>query len=139
VSAARSQAVVFASEDLGQIRMTIRGVPFQGDEMNDLGALGGEPPEKMFTFSYGGLCARFLEWEAPLPEIEGQDRHRTALRYELRVGPARPRGGLNEETPTTAPRLDGRAYRNDDFEVPPNELQRQLPDGTRLRARTVCA
>jgi len=43
VSAPRSQAVAVASEDLGQIRMTIRGVPFEGDEMNGLGALGGEP------------------------------------------------------------------------------------------------
>ncbi|MEW1824783.1 hypothetical protein [Streptomyces sp. NPDC088196] len=57
----------------------------------------------------------------------------------MRVGPARPRGGLNEETSTTALRLAGLAYRNDDVEVPPNEFQRQLPDGKRLRARTVCA
>ena len=83
MSAPRSQAVVFASEDLGQIRMTIRGVPFQGDEMNDLGALGGEPPEKLLTFSYGGLCTRFLEWEVPRPEIEGQAviGRRCATRY----------------------------------------------------------
>ncbi|MGH1553332.1 DUF6304 family protein [Streptomyces sp. L7] len=82
--------------------------------------------------------------EVPLPvEIEGQDRHGTALRCELRVGPARPQGGLKEETPTTALHLnDPRVHGNDgsdDFEVPLNELQRQLPDGTRLRARTVCA
>ncbi|XUL92138.1 DUF6304 family protein [Streptomyces galilaeus] len=143
MSAARSQAVGFVPEDLGQIRTTMRGAPFQGDERNDLGALGGEPPEKLLTFSYGGLCARFLEREVPLPvEIEGQDRHGTALRCELRVGPARPQGGLKEGTPTTALHLNDRAYRNDgsdDFEVPLNELQRQLPDGTRLRTRTVCA
>lgn len=48
-------------EGMGQIRRTIRGVPFQGDEMNDLGALGGEPPEKTFTFSGRGWCARLLE------------------------------------------------------------------------------
>ncbi|MFG2375101.1 hypothetical protein ACGFY9_26915 [Streptomyces sp. NPDC048504] len=61
MSAARGQAVVFMPEGMGQIRRTIRGVPFQGDEMNDLGALGGEPPEKTFTFSGRGWCARLLE------------------------------------------------------------------------------
>jgi hypothetical protein len=89
------------------------------------------------------LCARLLEWEVPLPvEIEGQGRHRTVPRCESRLGPAGPRGGPNEETPTTALCLDGRAYRNDgdgDFEVTLTEFPRRPPDGTRLRARAVCA
>ncbi|MGX9884851.1 DUF6304 family protein [Streptomyces sp. NPDC002276] len=138
-----SEAVVFVHDGAGPIRTTIRGVPFEGDDMDDLGALGGEPPEKMFSFSHGGLCECLLEWEVPLPvEIEGQGVLTAVLHCALRLGSAGPRGGLDEETLTTTLRLDGREYRNDGdgyFEEALNELQRRLPDGTRLRACVACA
>jgi len=140
-----SEAVVFVSDGPGPIRTTIRAVPFEGDEMDDLGALGGEPPEEMFSFVHGGLCSCLLEWEVPLPvEVEGQGVRTAVLHCALRLGgPAGPGRGLDEETLTITLRLDGREYRNGDgdgdFEDALNEIQRRLPEGTRLRACIACA
>ncbi|WOX13568.1 DUF6304 family protein [Streptomyces sp. N50] len=140
-----TEAVVFESDGRESIRTTIRGVRFEGSSMDDLGALGGEPPEAPFTFFDGGLCSCLLEWEVPLSvAVEGQGTRTAVLDCALRLGdPAGPGRGLDAETLTTTLRLDGREYRSaegdDDFEDALNEVQRQLPDGARLRACIACA
>ena len=140
-----SEAVVFETDGRESIRTTIRGVRFEGDSMDDLGALGGEPPEAPFTFFDGALCSCLLEWEVPLSvAVEGQGVRTAVLDCALRLGsPAGPGHGLDAETLTTTLRLDGREYRNmegdDDFEDALNEVQQRLPDGARLRACISCA
>lgn len=143
-----SQELVFESDGRETIRTAIRGVPFEGDSMDDLGALGGEPPEAGFAFFDGALRSCLLEWEIPLPvDVEGVEGHgirAAVLHCALRLGdPAGPGRGLDEETLTTTLRLDGREYRNadgqDDFEDALHEIQRRLPPGTRLRACIACA
>ncbi|MEV0910339.1 DUF6304 family protein [Streptomyces hokutonensis] len=139
-----AEAVVFESDGRESIRTTIRGVRFEGDSMDDLGALDGEPSEDPFTFFDGALCSCLLEWEVPMSvAVGGQGVRKAVLDCALRLGaPAGPGRGLDAETLTTTLRLDGRQYRNDgddDFEDALNELQRRLPDGTRLRACVACA
>jgi len=140
-----TEAVVFESDGRELIRTTIRGVRFEGDSMDDLGALGGEPPEAPFIFFDGGLCSCLLEWEVPMPvTVEGQGVRTAVLDCALRLGdPAGPGRGLDAETLTTTLRLDGREYRNregqGDFESALHDIQRQLPAGVRLQACVACA
>ncbi|MFE2417278.1 DUF6304 family protein [Streptomyces hokutonensis] len=137
--------VVFESDGRQLIRTTIRGVRFESNSMNDLRALGGEPPEASFAFFDGGLCSCLLEWEVPLSvAVEGQGVRTAVLACALRLGdPAGHRLGLDAETLTTTLRLDGREYPSsdggDNFEDALYEIQRQLPDGARLWACVMCA
>ncbi|MGW0332502.1 DUF6304 family protein [Streptomyces sp. NPDC003011] len=138
-----SQTVVFESDGRELIRATIRGVRFEGDTMDDLGALGGESPAAMFAFFDGALCSCLLEWELPLP-VEGGGVRTGALCCALRLGdPAGPGRGLDKEVLTTVLRLDGQEYRtgegHSDFEAAPHGLQHRLPRGARLRACIACA
>ncbi|WP_427918973.1 DUF6304 family protein [Streptomyces sp. cg40] len=140
-----AEDLVFESDGRELIRTTIRGVRFEGDSMDDLGALGGEPPEAPFAFFDGALCSCLLEWEVPVSvTAEGQGVRTAVLDCSLRLGgPAGPGRGLDAETLTTALRLDGHEYRStkghDVFENALNELQRRLPPGIRLRSCVACA
>ena len=52
------------------IRTTIRGVRFEGSDMDELGALDapdGQPPEAAFTFHHGALWSCAPEWVMALP------------------------------------------------------------------------
>lgn len=137
--------VVFETDGRDVIRTTIRGVVFEGDTMEDLGALSGEPPEQAFSFFDGGLCSCLLEWEVPIPvEVKGSGVRPAVLHCALRLGsPAGPGKGLDAETLTTRLHLDGYDYVNaadqDDFEDALAEVQRQLPRAARLKACVSCA
>ncbi|MDV7220845.1 DUF6304 family protein [Streptomyces prunicolor] len=141
-----NEVVVFESDGRESIRTTIRGVRFEGDSMDDLGALGGEPPEAPFTFFDGALCACLLEWEVPMPvTVEGQGVRTAALDCALWLGaPAGPGKGLEYERLFTILRLDGQEHLTTEdhgtFEEALNDLQRWLlPAGVRLRACVACA
>ncbi|MFI0515183.1 hypothetical protein RKD19_001776 [Streptomyces canus] len=140
-----SEDVVFESDGRKLIRTTIRGVRFESDSMDDLGAVGGEPPERMFSFFDGGLCSCLLEWEVPVPvEVRGRGVRPGVLRCALRLGdPAGPGRGLDAETLTTTLLLDGHEFRNteeqDDFERALQDIQRQLPRAARMKACIACA
>ncbi|MFJ8135307.1 DUF6304 family protein [Streptomyces sp. NPDC096013] len=140
-----TEAVVFETDGRESIRTTIRGVRFEGDSMDGLGALGGDPPDAPFTFFDGALSSCLMEWEVPLSvAVEGEGVRTAVLDCALRLGaPAGPGKGLDAETLTTTLRLDGHAYTNaegaDTFENALDEVQRQLPAGTRMRACVACA
>jgi len=140
-----AEEIVFESDGRELIRTTIRGVHFEGDSMDDLGALGGSPPDASFTFFDGALCSCLLEWEVPLSvAVEGQGVRTALLDCALRLGaPGGPGRGLDAETLTTVLRLDGHEYRNrdghGDFEPALEDVQRRLPAGVRLRACIACA
>ncbi|WP_210571807.1 DUF6304 family protein [Streptomyces sp. GESEQ-4] len=140
-----SEEIVFETDGRELIRTTIRGVRFEGDTMDDLGALSGEPPEQPFSFFDGALCSCLLEWEVPIPvEVRGSGVRPGLLRCALRLGdPAGPRRGLDEEALTTTLHLDGYEFRNaagqDDFEDALHEIQRKLPRAARLKACVSCA
>ncbi|MFJ6081131.1 DUF6304 family protein [Streptomyces sp. NPDC092369] len=141
-----SEDVVFETDGRDVIRTTIRGVRFEGDTMDDLGALSGEPPERAFSFFDGGLCSCLLEWEVPVPvEVKGSGVRPAVLHCALRMGSpsADPRKGLDSETLTTRLHLDGYDYFNvagqDDLEEALSEVQRQLPRAARLKACISCA
>ncbi|MFJ8535420.1 DUF6304 family protein [Streptomyces sp. NPDC093591] len=138
-----SEEIVLETDGRESIRTTIRGVVFEGDMMDDLGALGGTPPEQEFSFLDGALCSCLLEWEVPLPvEVEGRGVRAGVLHCALRLGdPVGP--GLDEQSLFTTLRLDGREYRNtdgqDDFEGALHDIQRTLPRGARIKACVACA
>ncbi|MGW3287141.1 DUF6304 family protein [Streptomyces sp. NPDC001002] len=141
-----SEEVVFETDGRDVIRTTIRGVLFESDTMDDLGALSGEPPEQAFSFFDGALCSCLLEWEVPIPvEVRGGGIRPAVLYCALRIGSPStdPRKGLDSETLTTRLHLDGYDYRNaddrDGFEEALSEVQRRLPRAARLKACVSCA
>ncbi|MFF0889543.1 DUF6304 family protein [Streptomyces sp. NPDC003456] len=139
-----SQELVFESDGRELIRTTIRGVPFEGEAMDALGALAGEPPEKMFRLADGHLCSCLLEWDVPLTVgTPGRPPRTGVLHCALRLGDPVPSGALDEESLTVTLRLDGRAYGGGenlgDFETALYDIQRRLPPGDRLRACIACA
>jgi hypothetical protein len=141
-----NEAVVFETDGRESIRTTIRGVRFEGDSMDALGALGGEPPEAPFTFFEGALYSCLLEWEVPMPvTVEGQGVRTAVLECTLWLGaPAGPDRALESVRLFTILRLDGHehltAEDHDTFEDALNDLQRLLlPAGVRLRACVACA
>ncbi|MFJ9152019.1 DUF6304 family protein [Streptomyces sp. NPDC102270] len=83
-----TEEIVFESDGRELIRTTIKGVRFESDSMDDLGALAGEPPEQRGSGVRPGV-----------------------LRCALRLGdPAGPRRGRDEQT-TDVPRKLPRAAR----------------------------
>ncbi|MET8975230.1 DUF6304 family protein [Streptomyces sp. NPDC004539] len=142
------EPVVFVSDGRASIRTTIRGVVFEGDSMDDLGAVSGEPPELPFTFMEdGALCACVLEWQEPLPvTVDGDGTRAGALHCTLRMGDlAAPgsRGAIEFQTLSVFLRLDGHDHPAPeglhDIESALHEIQRRLPPGTRVRACVACA
>jgi hypothetical protein len=140
-----SEEIVFESDGRELIRTTIRGVRFEGDTMDDLGALGGEPPERMFSFRDGALYFCLLEWETSVPvDVRGSGVRPGTLHCVLRLGdPAGPRPGPDLQILTTTLRLDGYEFSSGtlryDFEEALRDIQRALPRAARLRACVSCA
>ncbi|MFE6170636.1 DUF6304 family protein [Streptomyces sp. NPDC056464] len=140
-----SEEIVLETDGRETIRTTIRGVRFEGETMDTLGALSGEPPlDAMFTFLDGDLCACLLEWGLTMPvEVEGQGERVATLHCALRLGNPAGTGGLDEEHLTLTLGLDGRAHRTThptyDFEDGLHEIALALPPDTRLKACVACA
>lgn len=140
-----TEEIVFESDGRELIRTTIRGVLFESESMDDLGAMTGEPPEQAFSFFDGALCSCLLEWEVPIPiEVRGSGVRPGVLRCALRLGgPAGPGRGLDEETLTSTLLLDGYEFRNadgqGDLETALHDIQRKLPRAARMRACVSCA
>ncbi|GGX30807.1 DUF6304 family protein [Streptomyces lomondensis] len=136
-----SQEVVFESDGRELIRTTIRGVLFEGDSMDTLGAQAGEPPAAMFRLHDGDLRSCLLQWRLPLSvEFAGQGVREGMLHCALRLpDPAAPDG----QSLVLTLRLDGREYGSPDdcgdFEEGLYAIQRELPPGARLKACIACA
>ena len=138
-----SEDVVFESDGRELIRTTIRGVRFGGSDMDDLGALDGEPREASFAFHHGGLCSCVLEWALPLPVEQDGGVRTGVLHCTLRLGDPRPPRGLDAETLTVTLRLGDGEYRSgehhSDFEGALSDIQRRLPERSRIRTCVACA
>ncbi|WP_416969901.1 DUF6304 family protein [Streptomyces sp. 4F14] len=137
------EAVTFVSDGRASIQTTIRGVLFEGDNMDDLGALSGEPPAEPFAFREGGLCDCLLEWAEPLPVVvRGEGTRAGTLHCALHLGDF-PGSELADQTFRAVLRLDGRDYPAgddcDSYESALHEIQRNLPSGVRIKACVSCA
>ncbi|WP_261719814.1 DUF6304 family protein [Streptomyces sp. FZ201] len=132
-----SQEIVFESDGRELIRTTIRGVRFEGDTMDGLGAVGGEPPEPMLVLRDGDLWSCLLEWELPLPvDVAGRGERTASLHCALNLWYPE-----ESEHLTLTLRLGGHelSATHPDFETALREIASALPDGTRLRACVSCA
>ncbi|MEX3102119.1 MULTISPECIES: DUF6304 family protein [unclassified Streptomyces] len=135
------ETVVFVS-DGSDIRTTIRGVLFEGDTMDDLGALSGEPPAEGFTFREGGLYDCLLEWSEPLPLIvEGDGTRAGTLHCTLQLGDLAGSALADQDFRAVLHHAghDYPADGCDDFEAALHEIQRTLPSGVRIKACVSCA
>ncbi|WAZ25030.1 DUF6304 family protein [Streptomyces cinnabarinus] len=132
-----TEELTFESDGRELIRTTIRGVRFEGETMDTLGALTGEPPDPMFVLRDGDLWSCLLEWGLTMPVEVGDEGERIAtLHCALNLW-------YPEETEdlTVTLRLDGRELRatHPDFEDALHEIGAALPVDTRLKACISCA
>ncbi|NNN34616.1 hypothetical protein HLK59_30505 [Streptomyces sp. S3(2020)] len=132
-----SEEIVFESDGRELIRTTIRGVRFEGETMDTLGALTGEPPEQAFTFAEGDLWSCLLEWGLTMPvEVSGQGERIATVHGALQLWYPD-----QAENLTVTLRLDGYEFRatHPDFEDALHEIGRELPRAVRLKACIACA
>lgn len=133
-----SEELVLESDGRELIRTTIRGVRFEGETMDTLGALSGDLPEPMFTFVEGDLFDCLLEWGLTMPVEFGALGERIAtVDCALQLG--YPGAG---ELLTVTLRLDGHTYTVGplyDFEDALHKIACALPRETRLKACIACA
>lgn len=132
-----SEEIVVESDGRELIRTTIRGVRFEGETMDTLGALTGEPPEPAFTFTDGDLFDCLVEWGLTMPvDVAGQGERIATVHCALQLG--YPMAG---EHLTVTLRLDGHDYTAGplyDFEEALHEIGRALPRAARLKACISC-
>lgn len=129
-------AVVLAT-DGQRLRIRIRGVDFEGESFDDLGPVGGIPPESgMFALADGALTDCVLEWDLPLPVVVAGAPRQATLSCLLSLRRVEPDLHL-------ALHLDGAVYESaraeSDFAAALAAVQRILPDGVRLQTCIACA
>ncbi|MDN3021825.1 DUF6304 family protein [Streptomyces sp. S.PB5] len=131
------EEIAFESDGRELIRTTIRGVRFEGETMDTLGALTGEPPVPAFTFQEGDLWSCLLEWGLTMPvEVAGQGERIATVHCALQLWYPE-----EAENLTVTLRLDGHEFRatHPDFENALHEIGRELPRSVRLKACIACA
>ncbi|MFB8244664.1 DUF6304 family protein [Streptomyces sp. NPDC055952] len=111
-------------------------MPFEGEAMDALDALAGEPPEKLFRPADGHLCSCLLEWDVPLTVgTPGAGPRTGVLHRALRLGDPVPSGAVDEESLTVTLRLDGRAYGG---EIPATSRRPCTTSSADCRPGTAC-
>ena len=125
--------------------MCIRGVEFAGTDFDALEPAEGTDPDQLapFTLQCNCLCACTIETEMPLPVVVNGDAAEGLLLVRLELGEPTARGSIDREVLTLALRLGLAVYHSRGtsgwFEDELLDLQRQLPQGSYLKACITCA
>lgn len=126
------------------LRVTIRGVEFEGGDFDLLDPVdGAEAAQRAgFVLSQDSLCACELRCDMPLPVVAAGVEETARLGVHLVLGAPSPRGGLDREDLrlqlTWSGGTIGLSGSSGWFEDDLLALQRQLPDGASLRACITC-
>lgn len=142
----RGREQIAFGNDGTELSVVIRGVRFTGDDFDDLRPPGGLSDRALFTLAGESLCACELEWTVPVPVIvTGTGTVGGSLECHLRLGAPResPRGGIDAEELTLVLRF-GRSLCHTErphgwFEDALEDLHRQMPPGTFIKACICCA
>lgn len=124
--------------------MSLRGNDFSGNSLNSLQSASpidqtGQYPQ----LCRGELCSCTIEWSMPLEIVAPAGRLTASLHASLHLGNPTPVGNLNAQTVTLTLQLpDDHRWTStpaDDMEGALLDVQRRLPEGTRILACITCA
>ena len=129
------------------LSMTVRGVEFGANDLDDFEPLGAVEAAAAtpFPLHNGSLCSCDIEFEMPLAAVVRGEAAEGVLSVRLELGDPRPppTGGLDWTVLTLALSIDGQVYRSAGtsgwFEDELLDLHRQLPEGVAMKACITCA
>lgn len=141
----RGEEVTTIHNDGETLRMTVRGVDFDGCTFAGLEPSTTTTPHQLQTFSIsarGDLCNCQIECEIPI-KIQAQEEIAASLRMKLEMGKPADRGWRDKEILSLSLQYDNHEFhsegRDDRFEEELLDLQKQLPPGHHLKCCFGCA
>jgi hypothetical protein len=127
------------------LSVTIRGVTFQGSDFDALESMPGTDPDLLssFTLQQNALCFCVIDVEIPVPIATPHGVTEGVLAAHLELGNPAPNGGIDREFLSLRLGLGDRVLTSRGwpgwFEDELADLQRQMPEGTYLKACISCA
>jgi hypothetical protein len=124
---------------------TIRGVEFRGGDFDTLEPTPGTDPDRLssFTLQQNALCSCVIDVEIPVPVVTPHGVTHGELSAHLELGDPAPNGGIDREYLSLRLRFGDRVLTSRGwsgwFEDELADLQRQMPEGTYLKACISCA
>jgi hypothetical protein len=130
--------------DRKTLRVTIRGIDFEGSDFDALVTVAGETAVHAagFTLAQGSLCTCELQWEMPIAIGSTAEREVARLDARLVLGAPTAHGGIDREQlqlrlVCSRGTIES-AGTSGWFEDELVDLQRKLPDGFYMRACIGC-
>jgi hypothetical protein len=139
------EVVATMTNDGNMLSVVLRGVEFRGGDFDALEPVGGPDPDRLasFTFQHGCLCACEMEVEMPVLVATPRGDLDGRLVARLELGDPAPNGGIDREYLLLRLGFGDRVLASRGwsgwFEDELADLQRQMPEGTYLKACVTCA
>jgi hypothetical protein len=131
--------------DGNKLSITIRGVEFRGGDFDSLEPASDTDPSLLssFTLQINELCSCVIDAEIPVPVVTPHGITEGVLAVHLELGDPAPNGGIDWEHLTLRLRFGEQALTSRGwsgwFEDEMLDIQRQMPEGTYLKACINCA
>ena len=127
------------------LSVTIRGVEFTGGDFDGLEPVVGTDPDMLssFTLQQNALCSCVIDAVIPVPVVTPEGTTEGVLAAHLELGDPAPNGGIDREYLSLRLGFGDQAYTSKGwsgwFEDELVDLQRQMSEGTYLKACITCA
>jgi hypothetical protein len=126
------------------LSVTIRGVEFRGGDFDALEPTSEADSSRLASFSLqNALCSCVIDAEIPVPVATPDGITAGVLAVHLELGDPAPNGGIDREHLMLRFEFEDRALTSKGwsgwFEDELLDLQRQMPEGTFLKACITCA
>ena len=128
-----------------RLSVTIRGVEFRGGDFDALEPSGGTDPGMLssFTLQQNALCSCVIDAQISVPIVTPHGVTEGVLAAHLELGDPAPNGGIDRESLSLRLGLGDRVLTSRGwsgwFEDELLDLQKQMPEGTYLKACITCA
>jgi hypothetical protein len=127
------------------LSMVVRGVEFQGSDLDSFEPVGSQASSEWssFTFQLECLCSCVIEAEIPMPVVDGDRIVEGSLAVHLELGDPKPKGGIDREVLTLSLRVEDRVFASRGtsgwFEDELADIERQMPKGSYMKCCYTCA
>jgi hypothetical protein len=127
------------------LSMTVGGIEFRGRDFDGFEPTGEPDPARLasFTFSTGSLCSCVIETKMPVPVVTPHGLTEGVLAVHLELGDPSPDGGVDREDLSLKLTVGERLFTSKGtsgwFEDEMLDIQKQLPEGTYMKACINCA
>ena len=137
-SDARGDEEIVLASDGRSLAMVVRGVSVEGTSLDDFEPTGVPTPAQhgRLRWRHGALFDFTLSWSMPLPVLVHDQVEPARLEAVFWIGPSA--SGAAQRTTLVLSHRGARVEGAGDFEAGLLAIQRQLPEGTRLRACIGC-